>query len=62
MLDTFGLCACQEGNTQQYIRRQFAQYEHRAVPQHLPFVIDFLIDITDRRDARDQRTRVQDRQ
>lgn len=62
VLNTFGLCAHQERNTQQHVRREFAQYEHEPVRQHEAFVVDLLIDVPDRRDARHQRTRVQYRQ
>ena len=62
MLNTFGLCAHQERNTQQYVRREFAQYEHESVRQHEAFVVDLLIDVPDRRDTCHQRARVQYRQ
>ena len=62
MLDAFGLRAHEEGNTQQYVCREFAQYEHQPVRQHEAFVVDLLIDVSDRRDTRHQRAWVQYRQ
>ena len=60
--DTLRLCAREERNTEQNIRSQFAQHEHQTVRQNHPFVIDFLVDITDGGDARHQRARVQNSQ
>ena len=55
MLNSFGLCAHEEGDTQQHIGREFAQYEHQSVRQHKAFVIDLLIDVSDGGDTRHQR-------
>ncbi len=59
MLNAFGLCAHQERNTQQYVRREFAQYEHEPVRQHEAFVVDLLIDVPDSGDTRHQRAWIQ---
>lgn len=58
MLYTIRLSAHHKRNTEQYICRQFAENEHQTVRQNEPFVIDFLVDITDGGDACHQRTRV----
>ena len=62
MLNTGRLCAHEERDTEEYVCGQFAENEHRPVAEHLSFVIDFLINITDGSDARNQCTRVENRQ
>ena len=47
MLYAFCLCAHQERNTEQHVRRQFAENEHESVGQHLAAVVDFLVYIAD---------------
>ena len=52
MLDTFRLCAHEERNTEQDIRRQLAENEHKPVGQHFATIVDLLIDKPDCRDTR----------
>lgn len=52
MLDARCLRAHEEGNTEQNVGRQLAQNEHRSVAEHLALVVDLLIDIANRGDAR----------